>query len=281
MSTTTTLTLDSIETFRQYISDRGKGSATIRAYSSDLRELLRWQAERLSIPLESVSLSLEDLERACIDSLNEARQTKSAATVQRRLTTYKAWAKKNGLTNFLSEYSTPPKVRPIPHPLPEGVEGVELMCLEAQSTDEIALFALCGLVGLRISEARAVRPSHLDWQDMLLKVKGKGEKVREVYLSPRAWSHLERCFVMHKQDDSLLVQMADRTARYAVTNTCKRLGFERDVSSHDLRATFATAAYRRSMNIRAVQDLMGHAQISTTEIYTLVGPEAMRDAVDF
>lgn len=281
MNTETTLTLESIATFQQYISDRGRSAATMKAYGADLRELLRWSAATSSTPIESVSLTLDELEAAVSGFLRETRSTQSAATVQRRLSTYRAWAKKAGRMNFLSDYLLPTKVRPTPHPLPEGVEGVELMCEDASSDDEVALFALCGLMGLRITEARTARPSHLDWQSFELMVLGKGEKVRYVPVSPRAWKHLERCFVSRAESDDLLVQMADRTARKAVTDSGERLGFARQISSHDLRATFATAAYRNSKNLRAVQDLLGHADSSTTEIYTLVGPDAMREAADF
>lgn len=280
MNTATTLTLESIEVFRQYISDRGRGPATMKAYSADLRELLRWWAKVQGSTIESVSLTLEEFGRAALDFLRETRSECSAATTQRRVTTFRAWARSHGETNFLSDYKVPQRTRPIPHPLPEGVDGVELLCDHARSQDEVALFALMGFAGLRISEARAVRPSDFDVHESILKVKGKGEKVRYVPLSERAWARLQDCYEARAQADLPLVMMADRTARLAVTRAGEAAGLERPISSHDLRATLATAALENTKDIRAVQEILGHAQVDTTQIYTLASVKSMRAAID-
>lgn len=131
-----------------------------------------------------------------------------------------------------------------------------------------ALIALCGLVGLRISEALAVRPSHFDLHKMQLVVLGKGDKERIVPISPEAWEVLQypttRAFC---NGNALVVGMQDRAARAMVTRVAKAAKLQRRVSSHDLRATFATEVYNKTLDQRLVQILLGHASSATTEIY--------------
>ena len=73
--------------------------------------------------------------------------------------------------------------------------------------------------------------------------------------------------------------MQDRGARNAIKNLGKRSGLRREVASHDLRATFATDLLNRGVNIRIVQELLGHSSVETTQIYTATTLEAMREAV--
>jgi integrase/recombinase XerD len=80
------------------------------------------------------------------------------------------------------------------------------------------------------------------------------------------------------QADGQVIHYSNRSARKAITAMGKRAGLSRAISSHDLRATFATELVNRGVNIRTVQELLGHASVATTEIYTGVGMDAMKAA---
>ena len=83
------------------------------------------------------------------------------------------------------------------------------------------------------------------------------------------------------QGDGYLVHYEDRSARKCITSLGRKAGLSRAISSHDLRATFATILNDRNVNIRVIQELLGHSSVATTEIYTGVGMQALADAVDF
>lgn len=152
----------------------------------------------------------------------------------------------------------------------------------AKNAQQAALVGLCGYVGLRVGEALSIRTDDIDMSSMLLTVRGKGDKTRTVPVSDRAWSSISSAYVVALgAEDRRLVRYADRFARQIITNLGTRAGLSRPVKSHDLRATFGTEVFNKSLNLRAVQDLLGHSNSSTTEVYTGVSMDTMRSAVEF
>jgi integrase len=152
----------------------------------------------------------------------------------------------------------------------------------AKNPDQKALIALGGLVGCRIGESLAARFDWINVENMTIRIRGKGDKERTVPLSPLAWSHLQDAYVLSwAKPDKRLVSYEDRFARTIVGNLGVRAGLSRRVASHDLRATFGTAAYHETLNLRLVQELLGHASSNTTEVYTGVSMSEMRQAVMF
>lgn len=142
------------------------------------------------------------------------------------------------------------------------------------------LIALCGLAGLRIHEALSVRASDLNVETMMLRVLGKGEKVRNVPISNELWGIISLAVVeSFCNDNAPLVELHERAARKAVTVCGQRARLSRSVSSHDLRATFATELYNKTLDIRIVQEILGHSSVETTQIYTGIAQKRMRDAI--
>lgn len=272
MSKVKILSLDSIELFQSSMSEKGRSANTVRAYGSDLRMLLKWAK------LDSVShRSLESLSAKW---LNETRTTASPKTTERRRTslrTYSRWAKVK--KNLLSDYSVPTSKKGRPHPLPEGIDGVERMCSSTGDYKRAALYALQGFLGLRVAEALSVGRSNFDTQQMTLTVRGKGDKERTIAVSNRAWKWIERAY--NEAGAGLVVDIPDRTARDAITKAGHQLGFARHISSHDLRATAATALFNKTKDIRLVQEFLGHSSITTTELYVGTTLESMREGLEF
>jgi site-specific recombinase XerD len=268
---TVQLSSDSIEQFQDSLSARGRSWETCRAYGQDLRTFLDWSGQ--------CSLSPTQVELHGQKWLNEYRRVVSPKTTARRLTSLRSFGKHNSLA-LLQDYCPPSPARPMPHPIPEGQAGI-LKMLDSTGNHEMqALVALCGLCGLRVSEARDVKPADFDLNEMLLKVRGKGDKTRVIPVSKLAWEHLSHGYMRAWERNENLVTYGDRGARYAITRIAQKAGLRRAVTSHDLRATFATHVYDATLNIRVVQELMGHSSSETTEIYTLVKVDTMRAAVE-
>lgn len=268
-----TLSLESIEQLRSTLSVKGRSEKTVKAYTTDLRILLK--------DMEETQIPIEDFEETAMNWLQYNRTKLSAKTTGRRLTSLRVFAKFAGHPEMLKEYSAPTPAKGQPHPLPEGIEGVERLIIVARKEPQKALIALCGLCGCRVSEALGVRPSHLNLNEMILTIHGKGDKERWVPVSSKAWNAMAMS-VTHAMilGDTPVVGIKDRFARRVITDLGTRAGLQRRISSHDLRATFATAIYDRTQDIRLVQELLGHSSVETTQLYTGVKLNKMREAVD-
>ena len=156
------------------------------------------------------------------------------------------------------------------------------MLEQCKNSQQSALIGLCAFVGLRVSEARLIVTDNFDVHEMTLKVWGKGDRIRIVPISERAWWTVSSAYVVAmSQPEGRLISYSDRAARKVVTRLGELARLSRPVASHDLRATFATAAFHSNKDLRVVQELLGHATSATTEVYTGISMSRMREAVEF
>lgn len=151
----------------------------------------------------------------------------------------------------------------------------------SRNHEEKALVGLMGFAGCRVTEARSIRPDNIDVESLRLTIVGKGDKTRIVPLSDEAFNIIADAYVYAKLNDTALITYGDRFARECVKNMGKRAGVAREVASHDLRMTFGTMIFNKTMNIRVAQELLGHESSGTTEVYTGVAMEQMIEAVNF
>jgi integrase/recombinase XerD len=128
--------------------------------------------------------------------------------------------------------------------------------------------------GLRVSELATLTKEHLEWQSHRLMVYGKGgpygsqTKRRIIPLSPRVQPLLDGHFALH---DTL--GMAPRTIQILVKRVANRAHIKRPVTPHVLRHTFAVTAVQKGISRPALQRLLGHDRLTTTEIYLNLSPE--------
>lgn len=190
------------------------------------------------------------------------------------------WA---GYRNLLEDYVAPVPAKGQPHPIPEGLDGLIRMEHAACNVEQKALVGLCGYAGLRIGEALNCRVNWFDVQARWLNVRGKGDKSRFVPISQRCWDACEPAFIdaMSPRMDGHLISYQDRSARKAITAMGVKAHLSRAVASHDLRATFATITYDATLDQRVVQELLGHANGSTTEVYIGRTNDQMKKAVNW
>lgn len=272
-TTVTTLTAESIGRFRSWSIARGQSENTAKAYTTDLRMLLAHHG--------LTEISMEDFEWKAQTWLNETRATAAPKTTGRRLTSLRAFARWARWDTELSEYRAPTPAKTIPHPLPERLDGLLALMRVAETYEQKALVGACGFIGLRVSEALAFRTDWLDTESMMLRVRGKGDKERVVFVSQRAWSAISTAYVRAMLGDGQLIHYQDRSARKCITSLGRKAGLRREISSHDLRATYATILSENGVNPRVIQELLGHSNLATTEIYMGVGTQAMKAAVEF
>lgn len=280
----TILSQDSIDQFLSSITVNGGSPNTVKAYGSDLRGLLAVTGE----------MPLGRLEEPAARWLTDNRSTWSPKTTSRKATSIKAWARWAGKTDFLSKYRLPDAGRAEPHPIPEGMDGVDRLfeaCDVAPTNigrsissapQRRALVSLTCQIGLRVSEALSVTPASFDHIERTVTVRGKGDKRRVLPVPAVAWPNLVEAIAGAAlvAPTAPLLPWSDRQARRVFTELGAKAGLSRAISSHDGRATFGTHVYRMTNDLRVVQELMGHSSARTTEVYTEVNMNGMRKAVE-
>ncbi len=188
--------------------------------------------------------------------------------------------------------------------LPVVLSGRELdSAEESQSTSEsrhrirdAAIIELLYATGVRVSELAGLDMADVDWQRRELRVMGKGAKERLVPAYPHAllllrrYAELERALLLAERSretqkalflNSRGERMSDRGVRRVVEAFFKRQREEgKHVSPHTLRHTFATHLLEGGADIRAVQELLGHADLSTTQVYTHLSKGRLKEVYD-
>lgn len=270
----TTLTLESIGQFRNWLSDRGRSALTVRAYTTDLKTFLKDCRE------DAIDLT-EEYEEFGLTWLQMNRENLAPKTTLRRRTSLVAFALWAGLSNdVFGDWIGPTPAKGMPNPLVEGMAGVQRMINAAQNEKHKALVSLCGQVGCRVREAIMIEPRDLNAQRMSLTIRGKGDKTRVVPITPEAWEVLAVPTTRALLERRTIVGFGDeRYARRRITELGVLAGLTRGVASHDLRATLATHMYNQTKNLRFVQEVLGHASIKTTQLYLGIDFEDIREGM--
>ena len=136
--------------------------------------------------------------------------------------------------------------------------------------------------GLRVSECVNLKLNDLDLDEKMGKIRhGKGNKERYIILSNNLIGHLNE-YVARKRDDSSYIFSVNnrpitvRQAQKVVKEVAKRAGIKKRVFCHALRSSFATHLLENGTDIRVIQELLGHSDLSTTQIYTKVSTQQLK-----
>jgi len=137
--------------------------------------------------------------------------------------------------------------------------------------------------GIRVSELVGLNVEHVDLIGNIAKVAGKGKKERLVPIGDRALDairdylgrrkHRSRALFLNKNG----TRLSDRGVRNIMNKHIKATSLERDISPHVLRHSFATHLLNRGADLRSVQELLGHVNLSTTQIYTHVTTDRLKE----
>lgn len=163
---------------------------------------------------------------------------------------------------------------------------VEQLLLTAANLKEQAILMTLYSTGLRVRELVELRPDDIDSEAMKIRVReGKGGKGRYTLLSQTLLETLRRYFRKYRPLQRLFYgntpqsAMPTRTVQRMVATTALRAGLKKRVTPHLLRHSFATHLLEHGTNLRHIQELLGHASLKTTMIYTHVSPQALSQVV--
>lgn len=276
-----------LEEYLQWLTiEKGRSLATIAAYRRDLNALVSWMATR---HLDETSVSEEDLERY-FNGLRRVRR--SSSTVARAVAAVRGW-----FAYLYDEGHVPldpgarlkggRRGRTLPKPLAEEEVVALLDSVPATSAIDLrdrALLEILYGTGARVSEVAGVELSDLDFDEELILLTGKGSKQRLVpigstlkaallaYLGPGGRSTL----AASKRSPKLFLNArAGALTRQGIDLVIHKralaVGIDRSrISAHVFRHSCATHMLAHGADIRVVQELLGHASIATTQLYTAV-----------
>jgi tyrosine recombinase XerC len=140
--------------------------------------------------------------------------------------------------------------------------------------------------GLRISELVGLNLDDIDFISGIVKVRGKGKKERIVPIGEAALSAIRKYLDKRKKQSNAVflnknaLRITDRGVRYVVTKYLRLSQIKPGVSAHTFRHSFATHLLNRGADLRTVQELLGHANLSTTQVYTHLTTEKLKSVYD-
>ncbi len=285
--------------FERYLRDERNASPnSVRAYLSDLTQ---WAGFLKEAAGRGVAAARAEDVRGWLARVQRGR---SRATVARKLSalrSFYAWlareARRQGMArpNPAKLVGTPKVPRTLPRWLTVD-EATSLLSPRGDQSDkrppaeiarDRALWELLYGAGLRISEAVGLDLDDVDLYRDVVRVTGKGRKVREVPLGAGARRAVMDWLVLrHATKENQALFPGRRVARMDISGARRRLGrrglttIQRRVNPHALRHSFGTHLLDGGADLRAIQELMGHANLSTTQRYTHLSLERLRESYD-
>jgi integrase/recombinase XerC len=275
---------------------RNLSDNSIRGYISDLNSLLD-HINKLGVR-EFKDLELKHIRSwlAYLQSNGASRSTLARRIVSIRAFTY--WASSQGwiTSDIGSSLEIPKPQRKLPEVLNQDdantvVEAMQVRVNEeptAANMRDLAILEVLYASGIRVSELCGLNIKDIDFGRNTLQVLGKGNKERVVPIGLPAVRALKsyidsgrREFINSKSGDAVFLgsrgkRMDQRIARAVVNDAMKAIGS--NMSPHGLRHTAATHLLEGGADLRTVQEILGHSSLSTTQIYTHVSPERLKEA---
>lgn len=281
--------------FKQYLRIERAGSVhSIRAYHFDLQRLMNF-VEKHYPELTPQNISTETLR----EFLYHSRQSIGERSLARLLSATKTFFKYLCLEGHRSDNPTDgieaPKIgRKIPSTL--SVKEIFLMLESIDLSQEEghrnkAILDTLYSCGLRVSELVSLRLSNLFFEEDFIKVEGKGNKERLIPIAPFTQKQI-KLYLQWRNSMKILPQHADfvflnRRGKpltramifHIVKETALQVGISKRISPHTLRHSFATHLLENGASLVAIQQMLGHEHISTTEIYMHLDNKALRDTL--
>jgi integrase/recombinase XerC len=251
---------------------------TVAGYRRDIEVLIAGAGD---IPLSS--LQVHEIRRYAAQAHGKGRDPRSVARM------LSAW---RGFYRYLGRHHgyrdnpglgvrAPKAARRLPQALSpdEAQRLLEIDVDNALATRDKAIFELFYSSGLRLSELTALAPADLDFAQGTVRVTGKGSKTRVVPVGAYAlkavsgWLQIRARMQTQETDDALFVsrtgtRLSPRSVQQRLKTLALKQGISTKVHPHVLRHSFASHVLQSSGDLRAVQEMLGHASISSTQVYT-------------
>ena len=231
-------------------------------------------------------------------------QDYSAATMARKIATLRSfnkWMERKGLikSNPMVLIRTPKQAKRLPKAI--SVDQIEKLLSAPDSTELLgsrdrAILEVLYSTGIRVSEVVGINRTDVDDQGEAIIIRGKGRRERLVPLGAHALKALRHYVGMLDQqlsaaglaasgDSPLFVnkhggRLSSRSVRRKVSKYLAEVGLDPEISPHTIRHSFATHLLDNGADLRSVQELLGHQSLSSTQVYTHLSRQRMRDAYD-
>lgn len=271
--------------------EKGFSEHTVKSYKNDINKFL--------IYLSKSNMELKKVTKENIRDFlaNQYDAGLSKKTIARRLASIKSFSKFLFNTDFITKnptifLSTPKVAKKLPSFIDEKIID-ELMSQPDLKTEkglrDKAILELFYSTGMRLSELINLNIGSVDDKNSLIKVFGKGRKERLIPFGKRAKFSIDDYLKKRALDwnagssniplfvNSKNKRVPRRTIQRRISNYIKMIATGKRLGPHALRHSFATHLMNRGADIRAVGDLLGHASLSSTQVYTHVKPEKMRE----
>ena len=275
--------------------EKNYSQKTVESYALDLRQWFDFMGQNHSNCV--LNLELKELKSWQYDLFN--RGCKSS-TILRKLSSLRSFYnflyKRSLIKTNWASFLTSPKLE---KHLPKFLFESEMQTILAEPiSDSFAdlrdylIFEILYCTGLRVSELASLKVSMVRQSDGKLIVRGKGNKERVVFLGDSAKSCLQRYLVLrngrrtkNQDEDALFLSQRDsvlsiRGIQYLVSSYLDKLGIFKHISPHVLRHSFATHLLNSGADIRSVQELLGHSSLATTQVYTHISKQKMREVLE-
>ena len=275
--------------FNYLVIEKGLSSNSIKAYKIDIKKFVSW----LSCSKKPSFI------RICESDLNEYiafmfKNKLSSSSVNRNISSIKAFylfliKRKIIMISPVAEIITPKKERYLPTSMSEL--EVEKLLNSPKSSIGIeirdkAMIEMLYATGMRISELVNLKLNNVDTNRCVVKVMGKGSKERLIPFGENALEALNLYLNIRPSSNSKEVFLSNRKRRLSrvtfwqrIKTYLKRENLKLSISPHTLRHAFATHLLNRGADLRSVQLLLGHSDLSTTQIYTHIAKQRLSEVL--
>ena len=278
-----------LRSFLNYLLvDKGLSNNTVKAYEADISSFFQW--------LDNEDLKYKNLKE---DHINQYisflfHRKMRSSSVNRKISSIKSFyiflVKRNFVKNSpLNDLVTPKQEKYLPESMSEAEVDKLLNSPDASNKIENrdkAMIEMLYATGMRISELVNLKITDVDMKRCVVKVFGKGSKERLVpfgetaldslrsYLNEREQSSSKEIFLSNRGKKMTRVAFWQRVKIYLIRENLKN-----SISPHTLRHAFATHLLNRGADLRSVQLLLGHSDLSTTQIYTHIAKQRLSDVL--
>ena len=278
-----------LRSFLNYLLvDKGLSNNTAKAYEADISSFFQW--------LDNEDLKYKNLQE---DHINQYisflfQRNMRSSSVNRKISSIKSFyiflVKRNFLKNSpLNDLVTPKQEKYLPESMSEAEVDKLLNSPDVSNKIENrdkAMIEMLYATGMRISELVNLKMTDVDMKRCVVKVFGKGSKERLVPFGETALDSLRSYLNERKQSSSKEIFLSNRgkkMTRVAFWQRVKvyltRENLKNSISPHTLRHAFATHLLNRGADLRSVQLLLGHSDLSTTQIYTHIAKQRLSDVL--
>lgn len=288
--------LSIIDKYESYLRfELGLSGNSCNAYRDDVKKLLNW-LEIEGIVLEQ--LTYENLQNFLSNLYDLGIQARSIARIISGIRSFCRWLTlEDYIHDDPSELLESPKIG---KHLPSFLSTQEIDDLIAAAASKggmegqrnKAIIETLFSCGLRVSELCNLRQSDCFFSEGYIRILGKGRKIRLVPISPSAIHEINLCLAHPKrpvakrgEEDYIFLSNRGKaisriTVFVVIKEAASMAGIQQEISPHTLRHSFATALLEGGANLHAIQSMLGHENISTTEIYTHLDKQKLREQIE-